>query len=423
MKMTRFADKFSDQAGINTLMDDLGKAMAGDQPMIMMGGGNPGHFSPVQERLRQELLKLAEDPQAFSRLIGNYDAPQGEAGFIRALVELLNDTYGWSLTEKNIALTNGSQAAFFMLFNLFAGQTSEGEQRQILLPLAPEYLGYADAGVGPDTFRSLKPKIDYLDEHRFKYRVDFDQLEVDESVGALCVSRPTNPTGNLLTDEEIDRLHALAKEKDIPLIIDGAYGSPFPELVYTPINPIWDEQVILCLSLSKLGLPAARTGIVIAAPEIIRTLSGTNAILNLATGSFGPQLMEPLVRSGELISMSRDLVRPWYEAKMHKAVETLDTALGDRCPWYLHQPEGAMFLWLWFPDLPISSQTLYERLKARGVLVVSGHHFFPGMPEEEPWQHRQECIRVTYSQDDEQVARGLEIIAEEVVQAYAGAVS
>jgi len=34
-----------------------------------------------------------------------------------------------------------------------------------------------------------------------------------------------------------------------------------------------------------------------------------------------------------------------------------------------------MFLWLWFPDLPISSLELYKRLKARGVLVVSGHYF------------------------------------------------
>ncbi|WP_245751735.1 valine--pyruvate transaminase [Marinospirillum celere] len=419
--MTAFAKKFSEQAGINSLMDDLGKAMAGDQPMIMMGGGNPGHFSPVQERLREEFQKIGQDPEAFARLVGNYDAPQGEARFISALKDLLNETYGWGLSEENIALTNGSQAAFFMLFNLFAGTTPEGEERQILLPLAPEYLGYADAGLGANTFRSVRPKIDYVGEHTFKYRVDFDQLALDEQVGALCVSRPTNPTGNVLTDEEIDKLHKLAKDWDIPLIIDGAYGSPFPELIYTQANPIWDEQIILCLSLSKLGLPAARTGIVIAPSEVIRALSGANAILNLATGSFGPQLTENLVRSGEILTLSREQVRPWYQAKMHKAVAVLHEAFEDACPWYIHQPEGAMFLWLWFPGLPITSHELYQRLKARGVLVVSGHYFFPGMPNEDDWPHRHECLRVTYSQDDEQVAKGLRIIADEVRQAFADA--
>lgn len=418
MKFTRFADQFSAQAGINSLMDDLGKALSGDQPMIMMGGGNPGHLEPVQQRLRDELAAIAADPVAFQRLIGRYDAPQGEVRFITALKDLLNTTYGWQLTEANIALTNGSQAAFFMLFNLFAGVLPDGSRRQILLPLAPEYLGYADAGLDEGTFRSVRPVIEQLDEHRFKYRVDFDQLQLDAQVGAICVSRPTNPTGNVLTDDELRQLHQLACQWDIPLIVDGAYGSPFPELIYTQVTPFWDEQVVLCLSLSKLGLPAVRTGIVIARPEIIQALSSANAILNLATGSFGPQLVEPLVRSGEILSLSREVVRPWYQAKLQRAVAVLERELGGACPWLMHEPEGAMFLWLWFPGLPITSHVLYQRLKARGVLVVSGHYFFPGMGDDGSWPHRHECLRVTYSQADDQVAAGLRILAEEVKQAF-----
>jgi valine--pyruvate aminotransferase len=51
------------------------------------------------------------------------------------------------------------------------------------------------------------------------------------------------------------------------------------------------------------------------------------------------------------------------------------------------------------------------------VLVVSGHYFFPGLGES--WQHKDECIRVTYCQDDDDVRRGLEIIARVVRQIYA----
>ena len=76
-----------------------------------------------------------------------------------------------------------------------------------------------------------------------------------------------------------------------------------------------------------------------------------------------------------------------------------------------------MFLWLWFKDLPITSLELYQRLQARGVLVVSGHYFFPGI--EDDWRHKQECIRVTYSQSEKQVHAGVQIIAEEVQKAYA----
>lgn len=75
-----------------------------------------------------------------------------------------------------------------------------------------------------------------------------------------------------------------------------------------------------------------------------------------------------------------------------------------------------MFLWLWFEGLPITSLELYQRLKLQGVLVVSGHYFFPGLGES--WRHKDECLRVTYSQDDEDVRRGLKIIARVAREAY-----
>lgn len=417
MKLSAFGRKFTAQAGITSLMDDLGNALASGDDMIMMGGGNPGHVPEIQERLREILSDITGDEASFRRLVGVYDPPQGEKRFIAALVELLNAEYDWNLTEANVALTNGSQAAFFMLFNMFAGDDGEGTNRHILLPLAPEYIGYADAGISDDLFRAVKPEITKTGSHEFKYRVDFDALEVSDETGAICVSRPTNPTGNVVTDEEMARLEALAEQHDIPLIVDGAYGTPFPSLLYVAATPRWNDRIVLCLSLSKLGLPAARTGIVIAAEPVIKALSGTNAIMNLATGSFGAMLAEPLVRSGEILSLSRNVVCPFYQRKMEKAVAVLHDRLGERCPWSVHKPEGAMFLWLWFPDLPVSSLELYERLKARGVLVVSGHYFFPGLPGDD-WRHRHECLRITYSQDDDQVAKGLSVIADEVLKIW-----
>ena len=49
--------------------------------------------------------------------------------------------------------------------------------------------------------------------------------------------------------------------------------------------------------------------------------------------------------------------------------------------------------------------------------MVSGHYFFPGM-EEDNWDHKNQCIRVTYAQDDEVVERGLSLIASEIRKIY-----
>lgn len=419
MQFSAFGEKFTSQAGITSLMEDLGHALASGSDMIMMGGGNPAHIPEVQAHFKKRLADILESDRDFQRLIGIYDPPQGELEFISAICKLLNDEYQWGLKPENIALTNGSQAAFFMLFNLFGGQFDDGSHKQIQLPLAPEYIGYSDAGLSKNFFVANRPKMEEIDSHTFKYHVDFDQLKLSDSTGAICVSRPTNPTGNVLTDEEVRKLDLLAKQHDVPLIIDGAYGTPFPKLIFTEAEPMWNDNTILCLSLSKFGLPAARTGIVVANEKVVKAMSGVNAIMNLATGSFGSMMALDMVKTGEIIRMSENLVKPYYQEKAIKAESALRKNL-EGLPYALHKVEGAMFLWLWLKGCPVNSQTLYERLKAKGVLVVPGHHFFPGLDSEQDlsWAHRNECLRITYSQDEELVMKGLKIIADEVRAAY-----
>ncbi len=412
--LSLFGERFSSGSGILSLMDDLGNALASGD-MIMMGGGNPGHVPEVQEVLRNQLKAIADDPVRFQKLIGIYDPPRGENVFLQTLADMLRDEYGWSIGPENICLTNGSQSGFFLLFNMFAGHFAEGRRKKILLPVAPEYIGYADLGLSDDFFEAVRPRIEYIGDDLFKYHVDFDAVRITDDIGAICVSRPTNPTGNVLTDDEIQGLAELADEHSIPFILDSAYGVPFPGIIYTRATPFWNENVIICMSLSKFGLPAVRTGIIIGPRDVIATISGINSILNLAPGSFGAMLTTEIVRNREIIRLSREVIQPFYRQKMEKAVACVREFFSG-IEYRIHVPEGAMFLWIWLRDLPITSRTLYERLKKRGVLIVSGDYFFPGLDDD--WKHTSECIRVTYSQDDEDVRRGLEIIGEELRTVY-----
>lgn len=416
MNFSKFGDKFTGQIGIQELMDDLGKAMAAaDGKQIMLGGGNPGHLPEVQQLFRESMQNIMAEPQAFERIVGNYDTPAGEIGFINALADLLKERFDWPISAENIMLTNGSQSAFFFLFNMLAGQCSDGSFKKILLPVVPEYIGYEDVGIDKDIFATRKPTIELLENREFKYRVDFENLNITDDIGALCISRPGNPTGNVITDDEVQHLSALAKKHDIPLIIDGAYGSPFPNIIYTDAKPHWDDHVILTLSLSKLGLPGLRTGIVIANPEIIRTLAVMNSVFTLSPNSMGVAIAHDMVKSGDIIRISNDLVKAHYQEKMELGLAKLHEAL-DGTDYYIHRPEGAMFFWIWFKDLPITSNELYNRLKDRGVLCVSGHYFFPGIDED--WSHKTECLRITYSQSPEAVEKGIAIIGEEVRKVY-----
>ena len=145
-------------------------------------------------------------------------------------------------------------------------------------------------------------------------------------------------------------------------------------------------------------------------------MTAANAVVGLANNNIGQALSLPLIESGEIIEVSQNLIRPFYKERMLKARSYVREAFGDTIPYRLHESEGAFFLWFWFPELPITTIELYEKLKERDVLVVPGEYFFFGL--ENHWDHSHECIRVTFSQSENIVKEGIQIIAEEVSKAY-----
>ena len=420
MDVSAYGRRLLGDTGTRSLMKDLGAAAEAGTTLMNLGGGSPSLIPAAEAVFRRQMQALLQRGASFERAIGLYGGPDGDRDFARALAGFLRREGGWDITERNIALTNGSQSAFLPLFNLLAGPMDDGRPaRRILLPLAPEYIGYGDLGFAPGLLTARRSVIHELDDQLFKYGVDLEGLDTVEDVAAVCLSRPTNPTGNVVTDAEVERLGAFARARGVPLILDTAYGAPFPGIVFGEATPVWNEHTVVCMSLSKLGLPGFRTGIVIANEEIIDALAAATAVYCLSPGRFGPVFATGLIESGELLPLVRDIIHPHYAGRATRALDRLRDGLRDY-PVRIHTPEGAFFLWLWMPGLPITNAALYERLKQRDVIVVSGHYFFPGL-EDDDWPHKRECIRISYADDWERTERGLDIIADEVRRAYDGA--
>jgi valine--pyruvate aminotransferase len=416
-RYTRFGERYTRTTGAFELMSDLGDAAAQATrgSVYLLGGGNPARIAEVEAVYRRRLHEIAADTAQFGRFAGGYTEPGGLPSCRAAIASALRTACGWPVSERNIVLTAGSQAAFYVLFNLFAGSSADDARQRILLPLAPEYIGYSGLSMQDDLVVAHPALCEQLPDGFFKYHLDFDHLEVPGDVAAICVSRPTNPSGNVLTTAELERLDALARRHRVPLIVDAAYGRPFPGIEFAESRGLWNDNVILCLSLSKLGLPGVRTGIVVAHESIVEAVTAFNATAALAPPGTGAEIVAPLLASGELSALCNDIVRPFYRARCEFALDTLREAFRG-LPLRIHVPEGAFFLWLWFPELPIPSAELYRRLKNQGVYVISGHHFFPGLDRE--WRHRDECIRINYAQEPEMVREGIRLIAAEVARAY-----
>ena len=408
MNFSDFGRHFSGYSGITHLMDDLSEGLA-QQGVVMLGGGNPASIPEVLAVFDRCLEKLQQSGE-LTRTLANYDGPQGHNSFIESLAGFFRQQYGWNISSKNIALTHGSQSAFFILFNSFAGK-SGATQKKILIPLVPEYIGYCDVGIEEGLITSQQAKMQMLDDRFFKYQVDFDQLQIDTNTGLICVSRPTNPSGNVLTDTECQQLDRIARKNDIPLLIDSAYGTPFPNIIFNQVNPFWNDNTIVCMSLSKLGLPGARTGIVIANEDLIRYFANMTAITSLAPAGIGASIVNQLIKDQALLPLCQDLILPFYRERAQLALKLLEEAIDDP-RLHIHKPEGAMFLWLWFEGLGITTSELYQRLKKRGLLVVPGKYFFPGQVQAS--EHAESCIRMNFVQSEAELVRGIDILTQEL---------
>ena len=416
--LTQFGNQMSNLTGVRAIMKDIIETLrAGQgQEFINLSAGNPVILPEVEQLWRDCTAQLLASSE-YGEVVCRYGSSQGYAPLIEAIANDFNQRYGLSLSDRNILITPGSQSIYFYAANAFGGYTQSGELKQVVLPLSPEYTGYGGVSLTPESVVAYKPTLE-IDEsaHRFKYRPDFSQLTINENTGCVIFSRPCNPTGNVLTDEEVEKIAGLAAPFDVPVLIDSAYAPPFPALNFTEMTPKFGDNILHCLSLSKAGLPGERVGVVIGEPQLVEVLESFQTNMCIHSPRYGQAIAAIAIASGALGDIATNIIRPHYQHKFDVVENTLDQSLPKDLPWFLHRGEGAIFAWLWFRDLPITDWEFYQQLKQVGVIVVPGSSFFPGLQED--WSHKHQCLRISLTATDEEIEIGMQRLAHVAQQVY-----
>lgn len=416
--LTKFGAQMSNLTGVRAIMKDIIATLeAGEgKEFINLSAGNPLILPAVEQLWRDCTADLLASSE-YGDVVCRYGSSQGYGPLISAIASDFNHRYGLNLSERNILITPGSQSLYFYAANAFGGYTGGGNLKQIVLPLSPDYTGYGGVSLTPEALIAYKPRLD-IDEsaHKFKYRPDFSQLAITEDTGCVIFSRPCNPTGNVLTQEEVQKIATLAAPYNVPVIIDSAYGPPYPALNFTEMTPMFGENILHCMSLSKAGLPGERIGVAIADESWIQVLESFQTNMCIHPSRYGQAIAARAINSGALADISTSVIRPFYQNKFSVLEATLNQSMSKNLPWFLHHGEGAIFAWLWLKDLPITDWELYQQLKQVGVIVVPGSSFFPGLQED--WTHKQQCLRISLTASDEEIAIGMERLAKVTEQVY-----
>ncbi|WP_392533499.1 valine--pyruvate transaminase [Nostoc sp. C117] len=416
--LTQIGAQMSNLTGVRAIMKDIIETLraGAGQQFINLSAGNPLILPEVEQLWRDCTAQLLASPE-YGEVVCRYGSSQGYAPLIEAIANDFNKRYGLNLSDRNILITPGSQSLYFYAVNSFGGYTPSGELKQIVLPLSPDYTGYGGICLVPKALTAYKPTLD-IDEpaHRFKYRPDFSQLTITENTGCVLFSRPCNPTGNVLTDDEVKKIAALAAPYNLPVLIDSAYAPPFPALNFTEMTPVFGDNILHCMSLSKAGLPGERLGIAIGDEKWIEVLECFQANMSLHSSRYGQAIAALAINSGALVEISHTVIRPFYQNKFTVLETSLEQAMSKDLPWFLHRGEGAIFAWLWLQDLPITDWEFYQQLKQVGVIIVPGSTFFPGLEEE--WAHKHQCFRISLTGSDEEIATAMQRLAKVAEEAY-----
>lgn len=402
----------SGMSGLRTIMEDIATSTAaGSSDWLNLSIGNPSPIDEVVDAWRE--LTITAATEDFASVSCRYGPSRGMPTLVDAIVDDFNTRYGWDITADNVVVGPGSQMLCFIAAALFTGSAGTEPPQRLILPMTPDYAGYQGLSLDREGVVGIAPRVQVTGDRSFHYGFDFDALERCPKAGMFLLSSPSNPTGRSIDDGELARLLGVARERDAPLVVDHAYGAPFPRIAASRLTPQWDEHLINCFTLSKAGLPAERIGFAIGPARYIRPM--VSFMANSALHA--PQLMQLVaarsLTTGLLDKLASEVIAPFYQARRLAVERLLADLLPDSVNWRLHAGKGGMFCWLWIDEDWFDDMALYGLMKTKKVFIVPGRHFFVHPPTgTTPGGHDTQCFRISLSADEDTIGEGIARIAE-----------
>jgi aspartate/methionine/tyrosine aminotransferase len=341
--------------------------------------------SLYENEVRFNLSESGVQPLSAEELLGDRDALRAlveeplkypPSNGSRALRERIARMYPGA-TADNVLVTNGtSEANYTALWRLLG----PGDRVAVMIPsylqthgLARAYGGRADAyRLVPRTERAAMPGAGGT-AGRWELDVDGLRRAVGRRTRLIVVTNPNNPTGAVLTPEEMEAIVEAARSSNAWILADEVYRGA--ELAGDAESPgFWGAypRVLVTSGLSKAyGLPGLRIGWIAGPAREIAALWGYQDYTTLTPSILSDRLaaaaLEP-ARRASILARTRSIVRrqlPTVLDWISRRSEVLDAI----------PPEAGAIALVRY-RLPIGSVALFERLRREeSVLITPGGHF------------------------------------------------
>ena len=351
-----------------------------------------------------------ETPPVYFEAVKNFSQPvlaYAPSAGVPELLDAIRKYYasiGASLTNDDILISTGGSEALQMVMSAIL---DEGDEIITPEPFYPNYSTFVTL-----TGASIRPITTRPEEgYRFAIRERIEAC-INEHTRAILFTNPGNPTGTVMTADELKLIAEIARENDLFLIGDEVYrefvygGEPLMSLLQLEG---YDENVVVIDSVSKrFSACGARIGCVIT-----RNRELYNQVMKWCQGRLCTSTLDQIA-SAALYSVGPEYfeaVRREYKARKDTLTEGLKKIPGI----VYSEPKGAFYVMAALPvdDAEKLQIWMLEEFEDQGeTLMFTPAESFYRTPD----TGRNE-IRMAYVINQKDIARSMELLAKGI-EAY-----
>ena len=319
-------------------------------------------YSPAPE-LTTYLAGLLDDPQT-----SKYSPDEGLPEVREAVCGSYRRKYDAQISPANLCLTIGASQAFWLAIVTLCQAGDE------VVVQAPYYFDHAMA-LDMLAIRGVYAPFDEASAGLPSPAV-IEALITDRTRAILLVT-PSNPTGAITPPELLDELYALARRRNIALILDETYNEFIPHGrrphdLFT--RPEWGDHFVQLASFGKtFALTGYRAGLLAASPQFIHHALKAQDTMAVCQ----PRITQHAVRFGldhldAWVSANRDMM-----TRRHDLFRTEFLQPGN--PFHL-SASGTFFAWVRHPWAGLTGRQAARRLvDEAAILCLPGEVFGPGL--------------------------------------------
>ncbi len=286
--------------------------------------------------------------------------------------------YNLDSNASSAIVTSGTSGALVLSYSVLM---DPGDEMIIFDPYFVIYREMTD-------FLGIKPVVVGLNED-FSLNVDNLKKSITGKTKAIMVNSPSNPTGYVLSSDEVDAIVAVAKENDLWIISDEVYEMFDYDNKFCSFAGKYEKTLVLGGFSKNFAMTGLRVGYAVGPGDVI------NDMIKLQQYSYvcAPSAMQYGVMENFDIDMSSEVEvfakrRDYVYEKLKDVYDVV-------------KPSGAFYFFIKCPE-GMTGSKFADKCVSKGLLVVPAA----------PFSEDDDYFRISYAVDDEMLKKGVDILVD-----------